>query len=150
MAKRIPDGYKTLTGQITNNTYNGSENRIHLFDGTFTTGYRIMDFKVAPNVPSTSQEITAKLSTNPKSTVTEWNWGDIEEVAWGFWASDQATLQSYYSNIREDSIIVEDLWISAGGADGTINYEITLQKLSISDNDGALNLIRNNSQAGPQ
>lgn len=148
--KRIPKGIKTLTGQITNNSYDGSENRIQLFDGKFTTGYKILQFKVAPKIPSTAQEVTAKLSTNPKSTVTEWNWSDVEEVAWAFWASDQATLQSDYSNIRDDSIIVEDLWVSAGGADAEVNYEITLEKYSISDYDGAINLIRNNSQAGPQ
>ena len=147
--KRIPDGLKTLTGQITNNSYNGSENRIQLFDGNFSTGYRILDFKVSPNVPSASQEITAKLSTTPKSTVTAWNWSDVEEVAWAFWASDQATLSADYSNIRDDSIIVEDLWISGGGADGSVNYEILLEKLSISDYDGAINMVRNNSQGGP-
>jgi len=148
--KRIPSGLKTLTGQITNNSYNGSENRIMLFDGTFTTGYRILEFKVAANIPSAAQEITAKLSTNPKSTVTEWDWSDVEEVAWAFWASDQATLSADYSNIRDDTIVVEDLWISAGGADGSINYEILLEKVSISAHDGAINMIRNNSQAGPQ
>ena len=147
--KRTPDGLKTLTGQITNNTYQGTENRIQLFDGSFNSGYRILEFKVTPNVPSAAQEITAKLSTNPKSTVTEWNWSDVEEVAWAFWASDQATLSADYSNLRDDSIIVEDLWISAGGADAQINYEITLEKYSISDYDGAINLIRNNSQGGP-
>lgn len=145
--KRIKDGLKILTGQITNNTYEGSENRIQLFDGLFTTGYKILDFKVTPNVPSTAQEITAKLSTEPKSTVTEWNWSDVEEVAWGYWASDQATLTSHYTNIRDDSLIIEDLWISAGGADSQANYEIVLEKYSFADYDGAINMIRNRSQA---
>ena len=145
--KRIKDGKKILTGQITNNTYDGSENRIQLFDGLFTTGYKILSFKVTPNVPSAAQEITAKLSTEPKSTVTEWDWSDVEEVAWAFWASDQATLTSDYLNIRDDSMIIQDLWVSGGGADGTINYEIVLEKFSFPDFEGAINMIRNKSQA---
>ena len=144
--KRVPDGLKTLTGQITNNTYDGSENRIQLFDGKFTTGYRILEFKVTPSIPSTSQEITAKLSTEPKSAVTTWNWQDIEEVSWAFWGSDQATLTADYSTIREDSLIIEDLWVSGGGADAQINYKIILEKYSFADYDGAINMIRNRSQ----
>ena len=145
--KRLPDGLKTLTGQITNNTYDGSENRIQLFDGLFTTGYKILSFKVTPNVPSAAQEITAKLSTEPKSTVTEWDWSDVEEVAWAYWASDQATLTSDYLNIRDDTMVIQDLWVSGGGADGTINYEIILEKYSFADYEGAINMIRNKSQA---
>tara|TARA_Y100001938_G_scaffold137677_1_gene202198 strand:- start:48 stop:494 length:447 start_codon:yes stop_codon:yes gene_type:complete len=145
--KRLPDGLKTLTGQITNNTYDGSENRIQLFDGLFTTGYKILSFKVTPNVPSAAQEITAKLSTEPKSTVTEWDWSDVEEVAWAYWASDQATLTSDYLNIRDDTMVIQDLWVSGGGADGTINYEIVLEKYSFADYEGAINMIRNKSQA---
>ena len=150
MAKaRTSKGIRILTGQIDNNTYDGSENRIQLFDGKFNTGYKILDFKVAPNVPSAAQEITAKLSTTPKSTVTQWNWNDVEEVAWAFWASDQATLSADYSNLRDDSIIIEDLYISGGGADGSVNYEIVLEKLDLAAYDGALNMVRNNSQGGP-
>lgn len=148
--KRMADGLKILSGQITNNTYDGSENRIQLFDGKFTTGYKILSFKVTPNIPSTAQEITGKLSTEPKSTVTEWNWSDVEEVAWAYWASDQATLTSDYLNIRDDSMIIQDLWVSGGGADGVINYEIVLEKYSFAAYDGAGFIVRNLSQAGPQ
>ena len=140
-------GTRVLLGTIENATYNGPQNKIHLFDGSFRTGYRIVGFKVTPNIPGTSQEITAKLSTEPKSTVTAWDWSDIQEVAWAFWASDQATLSSNYSNIRDGNIIVEDLWVSAAGADGIINYEIELEKYSFPSADGALAQIRNLSQS---
>ncbi len=148
--KRVKGGRKVLTGQITEGTYDGQENKITLFDGKFTTGYKLISFQIAPVSPNSSQEISAKLSTQPKSTVTTWFWQDVEEIAWAHWGADK--YQDSFSNVREDTMIVEDLYISAYNEtiDGAyVNYEIILEKYEFNAWDGAATMVRNNSQSGP-
>jgi hypothetical protein len=147
---RIPGGRKVMTGRITEGTYNGNENKISLFDGRFDTAYKLISFKIAPETPATSQELIGKLSVQPKSNVTKWNWSDIEEIAWAHWGADK--YQDDYENVRDDSMIVEDLYVSGYNetVDGApINYEIILEKHKITAWDGASIMVRNQSQSGP-
>lgn len=149
--KRIKDGRRVLTGTITEGTYSGSENRIQLFDGKFTTGYRVVSFTIAPASPTASQELVAKLSTEPKSNVTTWFWNDVQEIAWAHWGADK--YHDSWANIRKDNMLVEDLWISAYNETldaSSVNYEIILEKYSFPAWDGAGILVENLSQAGPQ
>lgn len=136
-------------GTITEGTYNGSENRIQLFDGRFDTAYKIVSFVIAPASPASSQELIGKLSTEPKSNVTTWFWNDVEEVGWAHWGADK--YQDSFSNVREDSLIVEDLWISGYNETldaSSLNYEIVLEKYDLgSDWRGTLSMIKNKSQA---
>tara|TARA_Y100001938_G_scaffold142478_1_gene213782 strand:+ start:973 stop:1422 length:450 start_codon:yes stop_codon:yes gene_type:complete len=144
-------GTKTLTGQIQSGTYQGSANRIQLFDGKFTTGYRIIEFKIAPITPTFSREAQGKLATEPKSTVTNWHWDDIQELAWTYWGQDKYL--NTYTNLRADNLVIEDLYISVYDETGdniTWNYEITLEKYEFPAWTGAGVLVENLSQAGPQ
>ena len=140
---------RTLMGQLTVGTYDGSENRIQLFDGRFDTGYVITAFKIAPANPLDALAIMGKVSTEPKSTTTEFNWEDNEEVAWATWNIGAGYDGSFeYSNIRKDNLIIEDLYIGIGSASaGEVNYELTLEKYDITDWTGALAMVRNRSQA---
>ena len=56
------------------------------------------------------------------------------------------------SVIRPDNMAIEDMWISAYSTSEStdLNYEITLEKYSFADWDGAAILVENLSQAGPQ
>jgi hypothetical protein len=149
--KKIKAGRKVLTGRILEGTYNGPENRIQLFDGKFTTGYRIVSFQIAPVNPALGNEIIGKLTTEPKSTVTQWFWEDVQELAWCHWGQDK--YQDTFTNIREDNMVIEDLWISIYNEtfDGaTVNYEIILEKYEFPAWTGAGVLVENLSQAGPQ
>jgi hypothetical protein len=145
-------GIRVLTGSILANTYQGSDNRIQLFDGLFTTGYRIVDFKIASEYPLNAGEWIAKISTEPKSTVAQWFWNDIQELAWAKY--DQAVLftGTQMSVIRPDNMAIEDLWISAYSTSesNNLNYEITLEKYEFPAWTGAGVLVENLSQAGPQ
>ena len=149
MATRIKGGRKVLVGRITEGTYNGNDNKIQLFDGRFDTAYKLISFKIAPASPTVSQELIGKLSTQPKSNVTTWIWDDIEEVAWAHWGADK--YQDDYSNVRDDAMIVENLWISGYNEtldQSSVNYEIILEKMKITPWDGASIMVRNQSQAG--
>ena len=145
-------GIRVLTGSILANTYQGSENHIQLFDGRFTTGYRIVDFKIAAEYPLNAGEWISKISTEPKSTIAQWIWSDVQEIAWAKY--DQAVLftGTQMSVIRPDNMAVEDLWISAYSTSesGNLNYEITLEKYEFPAWTGAGVLVENLSQAGPQ
>ena len=47
----------------------------------------------------------------------------------------------------QDTIVVEDLFIDATGDSGeVINYYIEMEKVSISDWEGALAMVRNSNQ----
>jgi len=148
--KRIKGGRKVLTGRILEGEYQSPENKLQLFDGKFTTGYRIVSFQIAPVNPALAQEVLGKLSTVPKSTVTQWFWEDVEELAWCHWGQDK--YHDTFTQIRDDNLIIEDLWISAYNEtfDGaSVNYEIVLDKYEFTAWDGAGAMVRNQSQAGP-
>ena len=150
MATRIKGGRKIMTGRITEGTYDGSENKIQLFDGRFDTAYKLISFKIAPVSPTLSQELVGKLTTEPNSNVTTWAWENVEEVAWAHWGADKN--QDDYSNVRDDTMVVEDLYVSAYNEtiDGAgVNYEIILEKMKIETWDAASIMVRNNSQSGP-
>ena len=146
--KRVKKKDKLLMGVIDGNTYNGSENRIWLFDGKFTTGYRIVEFSVVDKNPTTGVELIAKLSTEPKSNVTAWDWGDIEEVAWASFGAPNNNVPEV-DFIRDDAMIIEDLWIgNYNGSDNReVNYRIKLEAYEFPAWDGAGVMVINQSQS---
>mgnify|MGYP003141376047 FL=1 len=152
--KRQKKGDRVLMGKIATGTYQGSENRIPLFDGKFTTGYMITRLEIASTDPHDDEEINLKVSTEPKSNISEWNWSDVQEVGWAGWNIPNAVNGVFYhSIIRPGTMVIEDLYISAytpTGEGAEINYLIELEKFTFTDWDGAGILVGNLSQAGPQ
>lgn len=147
IVKRIKSGDMTITGQINTGTFADAQNRIQLFDGKFTTGFRIVDFHIWPKDASAGLEVIAKLSTEPISTVDSWNWQDRREMAWAGVNTPIASRFGFYNNVRNDNMTIEDLWISGfTSAGGTIlfNYEIVLEKYEFPAWDGAATLAMNN------
>ena len=150
--KRVKNGRRVLSGKIDASSYSGIENRIQLFDGKFTTGYRIVDFKISSTYPLNAGEWVAKLSTEPKSGVATWQWDDVQQLAWARSGTQADYASTYRTVIREDNMVIEDLWISAYSTteSNKMNYEITLEKYTFASWDGAGILVENLSQAGPE
>lgn len=150
--KRVKAGRRVLRGQIDAGTYQGSENRIQLFDGLYTTGYRIVEFKVQDSSPTANYEMLAKLSTEPKSNISVTNFSDVQELAYAGWAITNSANGFEGELIVEDNMAIEDLWISAYSPSDnrTCNYYIVLEKYTFPAWDGAGILVENLSQAGPQ
>lgn len=147
--KRAKSGRRVLTGTITSNA--STYNRIQLFDGKFTTGYRIVNFKMAPHSPQTSAEAMGKLATATVGSADHWHWEDVRELAWTFWGADK--YQDDYLTIRPDNMVIEDLYLYVYDATGdgtTMNYLIELEKYEFPAWDGAGILVENLSQAGPE
>ena len=146
-------GRRVLMGQIDTGTYNGSENRIQLFDGKFTTGYRITSLRVAPESPASTAEFVFKVSTEPKSNIASFNWQDVQEVAWATVMVPLGYGNGEQTQIRDDNMAIEDLYISAYTTSAStlkINYELVLEKYEFTSWTGAGFLVENLSQAGPQ
>lgn len=127
--------------------------RLQLFDGKFTTGYRVTDFKVvSSSVASSSYNTAAKLSTEDVGSMptsgTMINMEDSREIAWAF--SNGATNGSSYieSIVDPDNMVIEDLYISGqnGGSSVSICYIVTMEKYSFSEWMGALSMVQNRSQ----
>jgi len=151
--KRVKDGTRVLMGQITTGTYNGSENRIQLFDGLFTTGYRIVEFEIAGDLPLAADDVSSVISTEPLSALGQWDWSDVQQLAWSSALSFGAgSIFDHRTILRPDNMAIEDLWINAytTGEATEMNYKIVLEKFTFPAWDGAGILVENLSQAGPQ
>ena len=143
--KKIGD--YVLMGQIAGN----STKRFNLFDGKFTTGYRIKEFYLEEELPRTGTEALGLLSTREKAVSATWDWSDVTELAWsGYQAPTTNSAEKHY--VRPDNMAIEDLYLNVYSSldDRTFNYMIILEKYEFKDWDGAGILVENNAQAGPQ
>jgi len=139
-----------LRGQIDTGTYNGSENRIQLFDGQFDTGFKVVEFKISPVQPLSNHDLVSVLSTHENSALGEYDFSNQEQVAWaqyGIW-HDTGLFAVRDDIIDEDNMIVMDLWINSytTGDATQMNYYIKLDKYNFSSWEGALSIVRNQSQ----
>lgn len=146
--KRIKGGTKIIKGQVRAGTYNGIKNKIQLFDGKYTTGYRVVEFRIMDNSPTGAYEHFAKLSTEPISGIAFLNMTDNTMVAtagWGIPASNNGFTGNL---VIADNMIIEDLYISDySTTDNRVaNYYIVLEKYEFTAWDGAATLVRNQSQ----
>ncbi len=134
----------TIKGQALADTVT----RIDLFDGLFTTGYRLTGIDIAPKTPRNTETINARLLTADLPHTDEWDWNNNFEVGWACWFRN-STSGLVYGRVDEDMSIVEDLFIDIGGSAGDfINYKITMRKVTFPIGIGAMNMVRNQSQ-GP-
>jgi hypothetical protein len=132
----------------------GRAQRITLFDGKFTTGFKITEFRVAPaDVDNTGAALfVAKLLTtlDGGAGAKEWDWNNPNELAWAMCGFDanSGNAPNPHSWIDDDNLIVEDLFIQATeNTDLPLNYMIKMEKYQFSDSRGALAMVRNRAQA---
>jgi len=138
----------TMRGQVAEGL-SGIE--LNLFDGDYSTGYKILEFYISPDNVTGSNEIMAVLSTNPATTASTWNWSDVQQVAWASWGISSAASGGDFTLVDFDNMIIENIYLSSTSTVSlsNMNYYMTLQKYKISAWDGALNMVTNLSQGGP-
>jgi hypothetical protein len=131
-----------------------SLHRIILDDGSFKTGYRVVEFIIGPNdMDQTGVRVySAKLMTDDDTTTgLNWNWDNNEEIAWASFALDanSSNAPNVFSLVDPDNLVIQDLFVmgSEYAGDAPINYFIRLHKYEITDWQGALGMVRNRSQA---
>lgn len=130
-------------------------NRIILDDGSFKTGYRVVDFMIAQHDmdEASTTTLTAKLLTDGRGTPgRNWNWDNNAEIAWAAYTHDaNAIAPNDFKQLDPDNLIIQDLFIvadnNASGAVELVNYFIRLEKYEITDYQAALAMVRNRSQS---
>jgi len=135
----------TMLGQVPVNT-NGLE--LQLWDGSFTTGFRITQFVISIESPTGAYEAVGKLHTTPTTgSISQWDWGDTQEIAWAAYGTPTKAGQ-IYSLTDPDNLIIENLYFSCYGTSDAdfINYFIEMQKYKMPEWRGALALTRNRAQ----
>lgn len=149
--KRMKGGRKIIRGAIVA----GTTEKIQVFDGKFTTGYKVVDLQVMSNFPASGDEIILKLTTERKTNYGFINMSDTEEIAWFNlntpYSSGSGGIGNTHHIIDEDNMIVQDFWVNAySTTDNKVcEYYIVLEKYEFSAWDGAATMVRNQSQAGP-
>ena len=137
-----------------------SINRIILDDGSFTTGYRIVEFRICTaDVDNTSlRGFACKMVTDEGAALSpsagiNFNFDNNEEIGWAMFCWDANSPQNLieWSLIDPDNLVIQDLFLIAdegvSSADVKMNYFIRMEKYEITDWRGALGMVRNRSQA---
>ena len=145
-------GEYTCRGSIRSDN---SINRIILDDGSFKTGYRVVEFVVASHDMDLGsvRSFSAKLMTDDDAqTGLNWNWDNNEEIAWANYVFDANDIRApgIFSLVDPDNLVIQDLFIVCDegvGNDNKMNYFIRMEKYDITDSQGALAMVRNRSQA---
>lgn len=128
-------------------TRTGEPYRVRLFDGLFTTGHVVKDFKIwSTSYNSDSDaDCIGKVSKSPNSTTAANDFfraDDVNEIGWA--TSEGASLSGNDaafadSIIDPENLIVEDLYVySRQSNDQEVNYLITMEKYEISEAHGAV------------
>ena len=144
-------GQYTAKGQLRGD----GQHRITLFDGRFDTGYRVTKFVVAGGFTNEDRAdfISVKLATTTDLDSNAWNWDDNREIGWAQYSyySNSAGTQfggpSTFSEIDPDNMIIEDLYVYVQTRNEfPVNYMIEFEKYEITEWQGALGMVRNQSQ----
>ena len=146
---------KTGTHCVRGQIPEGVEERIQLFDGKFTTGYRITDVRIcSSDVGSSSDDCSVRISTEsignmPSSGESMIDFSDNRQIAWCGYSTDGSNgFASIAPIIDPENMIIEDLYISGQhGSTHPINYMIFLEKYEFVSWQGAALMVGNKSQA---
>jgi len=132
----------TLRGRCPTNTAN---HKINLFDGKFSTGFKLISFEVVPQNPQgDAQEASAMLFNRKQAGfLTVWDFADVEQVGWSGWSIPTANRFGVWNRVDDETILVEDIFLAiyAPGEARKFNYIIKLQKYDITEWEGALSLV---------
>ena len=146
-------GTYTARGQINSDK---SVNRINVFDGDYTTGYKITRISIASeDIDHTAsvRALTVKVITtdNPVTDSTVWDWENNQEVAWAFFCHDANFISPItFSEVDRENLIIEDCYITgfeaSQGTNTKINYLIEFDKYELPPMRGSLAIVQNRSQ----
>ena len=145
--KRIKGGTKIIRGQVPVNTIN---ERIQLFDGKFTTGFKVVRFEIWPRKPLSNLEFSFILSTQEVASFINNNFQDVTQIGWAQIDTNNTKFADK-AVLDPEGMIIQDLYVTnRGSTDDTFcNYLIELEKYEFTAWDGAASMVRNQSQAGP-
>ena len=147
-------GQYTARGTINEaDTAAGNPQKIPLFDGSFSTAYRVIGFHIwgSDYGGSANPDCIGKLSKNDIGTLSAGNFmraDDDNQIAWAWFgaSTDAGGSSSQDPIIDKDNLVVEDLYVYGRSVNtettDPINYMVVMEKYEISDWQGALAMAR--------
>ena len=144
-------GMYTARGIVSQDeTAAGSPQLIPLYDGTFKTAYRVIEFYIWPSNFSSdaNPDVIGKLSRNDIGTTGSIDFfraDDDNQIAWAGAQGATNELNNVPTIIDPDNLCVEDLYVYArtgGTTSQPVNYMVVMEKYSISEEQGALLMAR--------
>lgn len=150
-------GEYVARGQYTEGeTVSDGGKRVNLFDGDYTTGYKVTSFKVwSGNMGSSSSaDVIGKLGTVsdlPTGSIAFFNADDVREIAWAAsaGAGDAGLGFAEGPIIDRENLLIEEVFVytrAAGGDDIPVNYLIEFDKYELPPYRGSLAMVENKSQ----
>tara|TARA_Y100001938_G_scaffold145617_1_gene222654 strand:+ start:559 stop:1023 length:465 start_codon:yes stop_codon:yes gene_type:complete len=148
-------GTYTARGVISEtDTIAGNPQKIPLFDGQFTTGYKVKEFYLwgSDFGGADNANIVGKLSKNDAGPTAAENFlraDNDNEIAWAGAGGGVAAFTQSVAIVDPDNLVIEDLYVYAQ-TDATqadaINYLVVMEKYEIDDWQGALGMARDRAQ----
>jgi hypothetical protein len=121
--------------------------KIELFDGSFSTGYKVIEFKVLTmDAESYGILSTEDLDLAGGILVRAQDAADNRQIAWSSSPSNSYDGDEY---VDTDNLVVEDLYVNLASTSVTsakVSYIIKMEKYEISSWQGALAMVRSKSQ----
>ena len=124
--------------------------KINLYSGTYTKGFRLVNFQIASHGFFISEECQGVLTTTGEAFANLWNWEDQTQVGWA--STDMVaggTRQSVFSLVDSSMILVDAIYVNVNnnkGPNDPTNYLIELEPVDLHKFEWAMNYIQNQSQ----
>lgn len=133
------NGIHTLRGQIT--IPMTAPIRSAMFNGSWTRNFKIKDVQIFPAAIANNDTILILHMDDVLKTAA--SAADNQQIGW---ASTDALAQDW-SYVDPDHVLVQDIFISAiAAAPGTVNYVIKLERVTTSESEAILDLVKANAQ----
>ena len=134
------NGVHTLRGQLT--LPMTAARRAALFNGSWTRNFKVIDVQIFPSAAVNNDTLLVlHFDDNVKTSL------DASDNAQFGWATTDGLAQDW-SYVDPDHIIVNDLFISALGANpGQVNYVIKLEQTSTTMSQTILDEVKNKLQS---
>ena len=130
--------------------FDGETARVNLFDGDYSTGYKLIEVYCAGSSPSASNSDSwLTVATEEEALDAEWHWDDTRQIAWT--GSHVTTFGGGYEPnmvVDPDNMIIEDVYVYGNTAlSGTfVNYMLVFEKYKLDEFQGIVNMIQNSAQ----
>lgn len=120
--------------------------RLIIDDGRLNHGYRVISFKVFPDVPAGGTQQTAVVLGLDYDITSNFDASDNRQIGWAMTAYGGALEQAPLQVLDPDHIVIMDLYISNLNPNDRVNYIIELETVDLTDEETILSLIKERSQ----
>ena len=138
---------RTLRGSI----IEGDIKRLVVDDGRYTQGYKVVEFYVWCNPNASTKDAYGSLALNSNFGAALQDASENSQIAWaGNSVAGTGGQEPPFSIIDPNHVVVRDLYLrtEVGSSGGTqaVNYMVVLEQITLTPDQGVLQLIKERSQ----